>query len=272
MHISRASAWACILLGFSLSVPAKAAASELRNLCPTRPGLGTPPCIVDTGHLLVEVGLGDWTVTSNPDARTDTVLIGNVLVRYGISNVDELQLGWTPFGHVRQREKATGSIAKGEGVGDIFVAFKHSLRNPGGDGLSVAIQPFITLPVGGSAIGSHDWSTGLLVPISFNITDHFQLQATPEFAASVDSDGHGRHATFGNVAGVGIATSKKTGVTFELSAFQDQDPSGHTTKLLAGASGTFQPKDNLQFDVGAAFGLNRDTPNVELSFGVSGRF
>lgn len=272
MCTRRASAWTYTLVGLIALNPCQASASELRDLCPTRPGLGTPPCIVDAGHLLVEVGLGDWTVTSDPDTRTDTLLIGNLLVRYGLSNVDELQLGWTPFGHVRQRDKATGSIARTEGVGDISLAFKHSLRNPGGHGLSVAVQPFVTLPVGGSAIGSHDWSTGLLIPISFDVTDHLQLQATPEVAASVDGDGHGRHATFGGVAGVGYAISKETGVTVELSAFEDQDPGGHTTKLLAGVSATFQPKDNLQFDVGAAFGLNRDSPDAELSAGVSGRF
>ena len=272
MRTSRTSSWEFTLVGLIALSPCQASASELRDLCPTRPGLGTAPCIVDDGHLLVEVGLVDWTVTSDPQARTDTLLIGNLLVRYGVSNVDELQLGWTPFGRVRQRDKATGSIANTEGVGDISLAFKHSLRNPDGHGWSVAIQPFVTLPVGGSAIGNHDWSTGLLIPTSLDLTDHLQLQATPEISASVDGDGHGRHATFGGVAGVGYAVSKTMGVTVELSAFEDQDPAGHTTKLLSGVSATFQPKDNLQLDVGAAFGLNRDSPDAELSAGVSARF
>ncbi len=269
---SRASAWACILVGLTSFNPGAAAASDLRDLCPTRPGLGTAPCIVDAGHVLVEVGLGDWTIESDSETRTDTVLIGDLLVRYGLSNVDELQLGWTPFGHVRQRDKSTGSVVRAGGVGDVTVAYKHSLRHPDGNGLSVAIQPFVTLPVGGSAIGNHDWSTGLLVPISFDVTDHLQLQATPEVDAAVDGDGHGRHASFGGVAGLAIAISKQTGVSVEISAFQDQDPAGQATKLLAGVSATFQPNENLQLDVGGAFGLNRASPDAELSVGVSGRF
>lgn len=253
-----------VLAGIALLDPGKINASELRDLCPTRPGLGTAPCIVDAGHLLLEIGLGDWTVESGPDTRTDTVLIGDLLVRYGFSEVDELQLGWTAFGHVRQRDKATGSVARDEGVGDVTLAYKHSLRHPGGDGLSVAIQPFVTLPAGGSAIGNHDWSTGLLVPISFDLTDRLQIQATPEVDASTDGDGHGRHATFGGVAGLGIAISEKIGVTFELSAFKDKDPAGNTTQLLAGVSAAWQPKDTLQLDAGAAFGLNHDLSLIHI--------
>jgi len=222
--------------------------------------------------MLVEVGLADWTVEDTPEARTDTILAGDLLIRYGLSDVDEVQLGWTAFGHVRERGKATGAVSKTQGTGDITLAYKRSLRHPDGNELSIAIQPFVTLPVGGSAIGGGGWSAGLLLPISFDVSDHVQLQATPEIGASVDEDGHGRHAVFGGVAGLGLAISDTTGVTFELSAFREHDPAGHFTELLAGVSGTWQPDENWQLDVGAILGLNQDSPDVELALGVSRRF
>lgn len=252
--------------------PPSARAAELRQLCPTRPGLGTAPCIVDQGHMLVEVGLADWTVEDTPDARTDTILAGEMLIRYGLTDVDEVQFGWTAFGHVREREKATGGVIKVQGSGDISLAYKRSLRHPDGNELSIAIQPFVTLPVGGSAIGDGDWSAGLLLPISFDVSDHVQLQVTPEIDASVDEDGHGRHAAFGGVAGLGLAINETIGVTLELSALREQDPAGRSTELLAGVSGTWQPGANWQFDVGAVLGLNHDSPDAELALGVSRRF
>src|SRR5262249_7615693 len=55
---------AALFLALASSAPA--AADGLRDLCTDRPGLGTPPCIVDRGHLIVETGIADWTHTSDP--------------------------------------------------------------------------------------------------------------------------------------------------------------------------------------------------------------
>ena len=57
------------------------------------------------GHVLVETGLIDWTRDDGPDARTDTILAADTLVRIGVTDRAELQLGWTPFGHQRTRDK-----------------------------------------------------------------------------------------------------------------------------------------------------------------------
>lgn len=268
------SAFAFVIFGSILTalVRCPAHAGEIRDLCPTRPGLGTAPCIVDSGHLLIEVGLGDWTIDSDRDTRTDTLLVGDLLIRYGLSNLEELQFGWTPFGRVRERDKSTGRVARAEGVGDVTVAYKRSLSNPDGNAFSVAIQSFVTLPIGGSPIGSHDWSGGLLIPMSFEVSDRVQLQATPEVDASVDGDGHGRHAAYGIVAGLGFGLSENTGITLEFSSFRDRDPAGHTIELLAGLSATWQPSKNVQLDIGGALGLNDDSPDVNLAVGISSRF
>jgi len=53
---------------------------------------------------------------------------------------------------------------------------------------------------------------------------------------------------------------------------RDADPSGATTQGLASLSLAWAAKDDLQFDVGGAAGLNRDAPDIELYIGVSLRF
>jgi hypothetical protein len=42
---------------------------ELRDFCADRPGLGMPACTMDTGHVMVELGLADRTL----DARRRSV-------------------------------------------------------------------------------------------------------------------------------------------------------------------------------------------------------
>lgn len=261
-----------VLLLMSTVMATPASAQDLRDLCPTRPGLGTPPCIVDKGHVLAEVGLLDWTHDKNETSTSDTVVAGDLLLRYGISTQSEVQVGWTAYGHQRDKARLGNGIDKSNGVGDVMIAYKHSLTQPDGSGFSAAIQPYATLPTGGSAIGEGDWSAGVIVPVSAEVDEGISLQFSPEMDAAVDEDRDGRHLSYGTVAGLGIDVSKSLNAAFELSAFRDDDPSGHTTELLAAASLAWQASDNWQLDAGSAFGLNADSPDVRVYAGIARRF
>ncbi|MEA3008657.1 MAG: hypothetical protein QOJ91_349, partial [Sphingomonadales bacterium] len=141
------------IAGLALAA-SSAQAEDLRDFCPDRPGLGTPPCTMDPGHFDIEAGLVDWTLDRTPDLRTDTIEAGQLLVRIGLTDSLEAQLGWTAFGHVRTRDRLTGSVDHASGVGDLTVALRQNLKNPDGSGFSVALMPYATLPTGGQAIGA----------------------------------------------------------------------------------------------------------------------
>lgn len=242
---------------------------ELRDFCAERPGLDTPACTVDAGHLMVEVGLGDWTLDRQSDARTDTIVAGDLLLRYGLDDTTEVQLGWTSYGHVRVRDNATGAVTKTAGTGDVLLSARKSLSGPGG---KIAIQPFVTVPVGRLPIGAGDWGAGVLLPVGFDLGKSIQLSFTPEIDAAVDQDGSGRHLAFGTVAGLTEPLTKTLNLTEEVSAMRDDDPSGHSTTTLASLSLAYQPGKNTQFDIGTVAGLNRNSPDVEVYFGIARRF
>ena len=245
---------------------------QLRELCSERPGLNTPPCIVDQGHLQVEVGLGDWTLDKQPDSRTDTIIAGDILARYGVGDTTELRLGWAAYGHVRTLDRATGSIDRSSGTGDVTVGLKQSLTHPDGKGFSVALLPYATLPTGNHQVGAGDWGAGLLLPINYDLTEKLKLEVTPEVDAAVDEDGHGRHTAFGSAAGLGLEFSDTWSMSVEAQLLRDRDPSGHATQALGGVYVAYQPKDRLQLDVGAQAGLNHASPDVELYFGITEKF
>ncbi|MDB5702611.1 MAG: hypothetical protein JWL66_2810 [Sphingomonadales bacterium] len=242
---------------------------ELRDFCADRPGLGTPACTIDPGHVMVELGVADWTLDKQPDARTDTVIAGDLLVRYGLDATTEVQLGWTAYGHVRVRDNATGMVSRTGRTGDVLLSFRKSLSGPNG---KVAIQPFVTVPVGRSPVGAGDWGAGVILPFGFDLGQGIQLAFTPEIDAAVDQDGSGRHLSYSNVIGLSEPLTKTLNLTEELSAARDNDPSGHSTTLLASASLAYQPGKNSQFDVGTVAGLNRNSPDVEVYFGIARRF
>lgn len=266
------------LSGATLTVATMPAhAEELRDYCPERPGLNTPACTIDRGHLSVETGLADWTRERDPDAVTDTTLIGDTLLRYGLGDTIEAQLGWTPLGIVRTRDRTigggmAGGVTHQARVGDVTIGLKANLAHPDGKGFAIALLPSVSLPVGRAPVGAGDWGAGLRVPMNLALTDAVQLIATPEMDAAVDEDGDGRHLAYGGAGGVQVALTEALSIAVEGEAMRDRDPSGRATLAFASASVAWQPRDDLQLDGGVVGGLNRSSPDLELYVGVSRRF
>ncbi|MES2494875.1 MAG: transporter [Pseudomonadota bacterium] len=244
----------------------------MRDYCPDRPGLGTPGCTIDPGHISVELGMADWTLDRTSTERTDTLLLGDVLIRYGIADHAEVQVSWTSFGREHDRDRSTGGQSTDSGVGDVLVAIRRNLARPDGSGFSLALMGIATVPVGREPIGAGDWGAALRMPISYALDDRFTIELVPEVDAAVDSDGVGRHFAYSTVAGLQTKLDPEWSATAEYQFIRDRDPAGHESQQLAGLSLGWQPRDDLQFDVGANNGLNRHTPDLELYIGVSRRF
>ena len=249
-----------------------ARAEELRDFCGDRPGLGTPACTVDKGHLQIEVGVGDWTLDKQPDSRTDTILAGDLFARYGLTDSLEARVGWTAYGHVRERDRMTGAISRQSRVGDVTVGLKQNLMNPDGSGFSIALLPFASIPVGRQPVGAGDWGAGLIVPVNYELSDAIQLEFTPEVDAAVDEDGNGRHLAFSGTIGAAGKLGETLTATLEYQALRDRDPSGHETQQLAGVSLAWEAQPQFQLDLGTNVGLDHDAPDVEVYFGVSQKF
>ncbi len=260
------------IAGSVLLLAANPALAEERDYCPTRPGLGTTPCTIAPKHVSVETALADWTLDDQSDQRSDTVLIGDTFVRVGLTDSIEAQFGWTPYGHVRTRDKTTGAVDNAGRVGDVTLGMKANLLHPDGSGLSIAVQPFASLPVGRAPVGAGNWGAGVVVPVTYDLSDTLNLQTTSEIDAAVDSDGSGRHLAYSEVIGLGVKLSKTLTATIEGEVLRDEDPRGKTAQDLASASLAWAAKHDLQVDLGAVAGLNRTAPNLELYVGVSRRF
>lgn len=220
------------------------------------------------------MSLFDLTHDRSTDAKTDTTLVGDLLVRAGITDTTELRLGWTPFGSIRTRDRLSGVLSHSSSMGDISLGLRTNLKNPEGSGLSIAIQPSITLPVGGTAVGAGTWAASLVVPVSYQLTKSLQLALTPELDAAPDSDGAQRHPRYGAVIGLGFAVTSAFNIGAELAAFRDNDPSDHATNATADLTLAWTPPAAKDFQVDAGFyaGLNSDTPDLQMVIGIAKRF
>lgn len=253
-----------------LAAPDLAMAQD-REFCPDRPGIGSPPCTVDKGRLSFETGLGDWTLNRDAGDREDIFVFGDFLIRAGVADHAEIQLGWTSLGFARNRDEA-GRIDKRSGTGDVMLALRRNFANPDGSGFSVAAMPFVTLPVGRQPIGAGDWGGGLNVPISYEVSSVIKLEMVPELDAEVDDDGQGRHLAFGNVFGVSANLSDTVSATAEYQLREVRETGDHHAEHLSGLSLAWQTSDRFQIDLGANAGLDRDADDFELYMGISRRF
>ena len=253
----------------TLALLAAPAAAQERPFCADRPGLNTPPCTLSPGTVQAEVGLGDLTRDRSGGTRTDVLTLAFPVIRAGLTPTLEAQLSWAAFGRVTVR--GPGGRDRVSSTGDVLLSLRQNLMNPDGSGTSVAVMGTVVLPTGGDAIGAGTAGFRLLAPVSTGLPGGFGLAATPEVDAAPDADGRGRHLAFGSVLGLSHPVGP-VGVTAELSVFRDDDPLGRTTQSLAALSAAWQPADDWQLDLGSAFGLNRDTADARVYFGVTRRF
>lgn len=258
---------AAALIALAAATPA---AAQQREFCPERPGLETQACTVDRGRVTVESSLVDWTRDTGSDGVTDTILVADTLVRVGVTDRLELRAGWQPFGHERTRD--AGGIDQRNRVGDATVGLKASLLNPDGQGLSIAILPSVTLPVGRQPIGTGRAEPSLLLPVSYDLSDAVEIGVTPAIRALANEDAGGQHLRYGAAAGVTVKIAETLSIGADASLARDRAPGDHTTRARAAMTVAWQPKDDWQIDTSAIAGLNRDTPDVELIAGIARRF
>jgi hypothetical protein len=100
----------------------------------------------------------------------------------------------------------------------------------------------------------------------------FTLSLDPELDVLADGDGHGRHMATQQVVNLGLQASDKLAFSTELWAMWDWDPAGTGKQVSWDGSAAYLVNKDLQLDAGANFGLNSETPDVELYTGVSVRF
>jgi hypothetical protein len=244
-----------------------------REFCADRPGKGSPPCVLDAGRFQAELGLTDGAWSRGGGTSTDDTTFGALELRLGLASTVEGQVTWTAHERIRDKDRASGATSTVDGGGDVGFALRWSLKNPGGDGVSIALQPFVTAPVGAEGIGDAVWQGGVIVPISLPLNADWSLALSPEVDARANVDGAGRHTAFGGAVGVGRSFGP-VALGVELWADRDEDPSGHVTSASFDLTAAWTPAaaKDLQLDASAYVGLNHATPDLELAVGVAKRF
>ena len=260
-----------IIIGAALlAVGSVAVAADEQPICPDRPSKSTGPCTVPQGRWQVETGLVDWTHDNSAGVTTDTTLWGSSLIKYGLSRNADIELGITPFETLSVHAGAPSEHHSS--FGDMLVRVKYELT-PDNAPVQIALDPFVKIPTANHQLGNGKVEGGILAPIEIPIgKSPVVLSFDPELDLLADSDGNGHHLATDQVVNLSVALSSRVNVSTELWILRDWDPAGTGEQASWDGSIAYQANKDLQLDAGANFGLNRQTPDVELYTGVAVRF
>jgi hypothetical protein len=260
----------CILAGIALALSGRVKAADQSPICADRPGKATSACTVPLGHWQLETGFADWTLQKEGGERDTSLVIGETMIKYGLTASSDIEVDVTPWQDARTR---LGDIHEGvSGFGDTNVVYKQRLTSTDA-AVQVLAMPFVKVPTANHEVGNGKWEGGLLFPIGYAIgKTPFSLALTPEVDWVANGDGHGHHAAMAQVVSLGFAATDKLNLSAEIWGGWDWDPDGTTRQVSADAAAAYLLSNNVQLDAGANFGLNRNTPDAELYGGVSVRF
>jgi hypothetical protein len=256
---------ALLLLGAETT----AGAADEPPICADRPGKATSACTVPAGHWQVETGLADWTLDKSGGERDASLVIGETTIKYGLTDRSDIEVDVTPW--QRATSRGPGFRDSASGIGDVDVIYKQGLTSPEAP-VQVTLYPFVKIPTAKRSLGNGK-EGGLKIPIGYTIPkSSLSIGLTPEVDWVTDADGHGHHGAMVQVASLGWAANDRLNLSAEIWGQWDWDPAGTTRQASADGSVAYLLSNSVQIDAGANFGLNRQTPDVELYAGVAKRF
>ncbi|RST29596.1 transporter [Sphingomonas ginkgonis] len=252
-----------------LALLALAAAAASDPICPDRPAKGTSPCTVPAGRFQIEVDALDWSRTrADGDTEYDW-LAGAPVIKYGLGGSTDVELALTPFERVVHHGSDGRQAASG--IGDTILKVKQRLTAKDAK-LSLSVIPYLRLPTASHDIGDGKVEEGVIAPVSLNLPNDGSLAFTPEIDRLANQDSNGFHAAVSASLALNYPLSKSLTGTLEGWAEREWDPSGSKHQASADLGLAWQASDDLQFDAATFLGLTRDTPDVQVSIGVSRRF
>jgi hypothetical protein len=243
------------------------ALADETSLCADRPTKSNNACTVLPGTWQLETDLFNGTFQSGGGITTDTYLIGNPTLKYGLAENWDVEANLVPYEIVRTHD-AFGTRTLG-GIGDLFLRVKYDAI-PQGD-VQLGVIPYVKLPTARDGIGNGAVEAGASVPANVTLSDKWSLGFSPEFDALKDANGDGRHFNTSQTVEVGYALPGDVTLNAELWGDWNEDPAGAPTQYSLDFAAAKLLTKTFQIDGGVNVGLNRATPGLQLYAGLATR-
>jgi hypothetical protein len=246
-----------------LALTAPAAAQDLEPICADRPGKGNAPCTVAPGHVQLELGFDDLSIQHRSGITTSVNDVGGLLAKFGLTDNLDVEAGVNLY--QSEREHGTSLTETKTGMGDLFLHMKYGVES---GHFALALNPYVKLPVATGTVGNGKLEGGLVVPKAYELGSGWALGDT----LAADASGTGMHPNVSEVLGIGKRVTDDLTLGAEFWTDQNFDPSSFSAQYSVGLELADLLNNDTQIDCGVNFGLDRQTPDLEIYAGIAERF
>jgi hypothetical protein len=254
---------ACVLA--LLPLGAGWAAEEPEPINPDRAGAATSAATVGRGAIQIEAGLAyeHERVAGSPSERRFTV---EATLRAGVTERLELRVQGEPLVRLRGAEDATDHGDFGLGAKYRFLDAPEDSWQP-----SLALLPFVTLPVSEPPIGTGKTDFGALLLASFALPAQMSLDVNAGLAAI------GQTRPGGYLLQAIVAAGGSRDLAAGLTLFSDvfytsRDERASRDSVVLDAGVVWRPTRDVAFDASGVTSLTGPGPDWAVRAGVSVRF
>lgn len=252
------------------SVPAPAGSAALPPICTDRPTKSNVPCTVDAGHFQYESDLYNGTFQHVGGVTTQTDLVANPTLKYGVSPTVDVELNMALYEEVGAH--GTGGKTDLSSVGDLYLRVKANLYSSPKGALTASVIPYVKAPTARFGVGDGVVEEGVLAPISYKISDLLTLTSVPELDILKNTVGDGRHSNTAQLLNLAYSLPHSVTVYGEVWGDWNFDPTGTVRQASADLAAAWGATAYLQFDLGLNLGLSRATPGTQVYVGVAQKF
>jgi hypothetical protein len=264
LSVVRAAALLCTGLGAATV----AHADDTTPICADRPTKSNNACTVPVGSWQLETDLFNGAFQRSGGVTTDTWLLTNPTLKYGLAENWDVEANLVPYEIVRVHSAAGTETLSG--IGDLFLRMKVDAIPQGP--VQVGLLPYVKLPTARDGIGNGAVEGGVSVPVNIALSEKWSLGFSPEFDALKDAEGSGRHFNTSQTVVAGYALPGDVTLNAEVWGDWNADPAGTVRQYSADFGVAKLLTKTFQIDGGVNFGLNRATPDVQLYAGLATKF
>jgi len=248
--------------------------SQLRSFAPDRPPKADSAYTVDAGHFQYETDLLNYSQTNFGGVTTRLYQALDPVWKLGLTNWVDFELQFNGYQNLTATDNATGAaVAKGSGLGDVFVKSKINLFGNDGGSAALAIIPYVKIPSDAPTISNGVVEGGLIAPFQLQLPHDFGLTLMSEVDALKDANDSGRHANFVDLVNLNHAVPGIKNLSAAIEFFSSVGTDPNTPPIYTFDTALiYLLTSNVQLDAGVDFGLNRAAPAVQVFVGLSQRF
>jgi hypothetical protein len=255
------------LLLLACSAPLAHAADD-DAINPDRPDVANSSQVVGQGRVQLEIG-ANWDRQRNDEQHVRT-LSAPTLLRLGLSETTELRFETDGRSIEHERDLASGARTTSAGWNDISLGAKWRFADGEGVHPAMALIGKVALPTGSPALRGKGFLPQVALAAEWDLAQDWSLALSP--GAGRDLDDNGARYSYGILAAsLGKKFTEHVQGFFELAAPQIASASHGGSQKQIDVGVSWLLNKNCQIDAMVLHGLNRNTPDLGLAFGLSVR-